>query len=148
MHLAPACTLSLAVGMRLRENHPMGAPFPNWIANSAFEKALSCGGPRPRAPLDYDGLLVNPFQTSAAAVEGLMYLAPACTLWLAVGVGLLEFRTMAAEGAFGLIARRPGTYLAAAAMGFGVNALAYIVIQSSSSLTLKVPYNESQRSCP
>jgi hypothetical protein len=45
---------------------------------------------------------------------------------------------MAAEGAFGLIVRRPGTYLAAAAMGFGVNSLAYIVIQTSSSLTLKV----------
>lgn len=47
-------------------------------------------------------------------------------------------RTMVAEGAFYLIVRRPGTYMAAAAMGFGVNALAYIVIQTSSSLTLKV----------
>lgn len=26
------------------------------------------------------------------AVEGLMYLAPACTFWLAIGVGLLEYR--------------------------------------------------------
>lgn len=45
---------------------------------------------------------------------------------------------MAAQGAFGLIARRPGVYMTAAAMGFGVNSLAYIVIQTSSSLTLKV----------
>lgn len=67
-----------------------------------------------------------------------MYLAPACTFWLACGVALMEYKTMVAEGAFGLIARRPGTYMAAAAMGFGVNALAYIVIQTSSSLTLKV----------
>ena len=30
-----------------------------------------------------------------------MYLAPACVFWLLIGVGLLEFRTMVAEGAFG-----------------------------------------------
>lgn len=67
-----------------------------------------------------------------------MYLAPACTIWLAAGVAVLELRTMIDEGAFALIARRPATYGAAAAMGFGVNALAYIVIQTASSLTLKV----------
>ena len=55
------------------------------------------------------------------AVEGLMYLAPACSLWL-----LLR---MAAENALGLIAAKPLLYLSAAAMGFGVNSLAYIVIQ-------------------
>ncbi len=42
-----------------------------------------------------------------------------------------------AEGAFQLMAGRPLAYCAAAAMGFCVNALAYIVIQTSSSLTLK-----------
>jgi len=42
-----------------------------------------------------------------------------------------------AEGAFQLMASRPLAYCAAAGMGFCVNALAYIVIQTSSSLTLK-----------
>ena len=67
-----------------------------------------------------------------------MYLAPACSLWLLLGIALMEFRTMVAEGAFLLVAARPAVYLAAAAMGFGVNSLSYIVIQTSSALTLKV----------
>lgn len=71
-------------------------------------------------------------------IEGLMYLAPACTFWLVIGVATLDLRRMLEEGAFQLIADRPLMYLAAAAMGFGVNALAYIVIQTASSLTLKV----------
>lgn len=71
-------------------------------------------------------------------IEGLMYLAPACTFWLFLGSMLLEFRNMVADGAFGLMADRPGKFILAAAMGFMVNSLAYIVIQSASSLTLKV----------
>lgn len=71
-------------------------------------------------------------------IEGLMYLAPACTLWLILGCSVLELRPMLAEGAFGLMAQRPLSFLAAAVMGFAVNALAYIVIQAASSLTLKV----------
>jgi drug/metabolite transporter (DMT)-like permease len=67
-----------------------------------------------------------------------MYLAPACTAWLLVGVAILEWPRMAAENALGLMAAKPLLYLAAAAMGFGVNSLAYIVIQLASSLTLKV----------
>ncbi|KAL4439240.1 hypothetical protein ABPG77_004142 [Micractinium sp. CCAP 211/92] len=71
-------------------------------------------------------------------IEGLMYLAPACTFWLALGSLALEFRPMLESGAFGLMAERPLKFLAAAVMGFLVNSLAYIVIQSASSLTLKV----------
>jgi hypothetical protein len=66
-----------------------------------------------------------------------MYLAPACTVWLAVGVAVVEWPRMAQEGALELMAARPHLYIAAAAMGFGVNSLAYVVIQTSSSLTLK-----------
>ena len=72
------------------------------------------------------------------AVEGLMYLAPACSFWLLLGVALYEWPKMAAANALGLIAAKPLLYLAAAAMGFAVNSLAYIVIQLASSLTLKV----------
>ena len=72
------------------------------------------------------------------AVEGLMYLAPACSFWLLLGVAVYEWPRMAEANALGLIAAKPLLYLAAAAMGFGVNSLAYIVIQLASSLTLKV----------
>ena len=50
-------------------------------------------------------------------------------MWLLLGVAVLEWPTMAAENALGLIAAKPLLYLLAAAMGFGVNSLAYIVIQ-------------------
>lgn len=76
---------------------------------------------------------------AALAVEGLMHLAPACSFWLLLGVAFYEWPKMAQANALGLIAAKPLLYLAAAAMGFGVNSLAYIVIQLASSLTLKVP---------
>ena len=71
-------------------------------------------------------------------VEGLMHLAPACSLWLGIGVVFVEARTMARENALQLIVDKPFLYALAAAMGFMVNLLAYVVIQTSSSLTLKV----------
>ena len=67
-----------------------------------------------------------------------MHLAPACLFWLLLGVAFYEWPKMAQANALGLIYDKPLLYLAAAAMGFGVNSLAYIVIQLSSSLTLKV----------
>ena len=70
-----------------------------------------------------------------------MYLAPACSLWLLLGIAIVEWPRMAAENALGLIAAKPLLYLSAAAMGFGVNSLAYIVIQLASSLTLKVIFS-------
>ena len=47
--------------------------------------------------------VVHSLDIFRTAVEGLMYLAPACVFWLLIGVGLLEFRTMVAEGAFGCV---------------------------------------------
>ena len=67
-----------------------------------------------------------------------MHLAPACSLWLALGVIFVEWRTMIAENAFQLVIEKPFIYASAAAMGFMVNLTAYMVIQTSSSLTLKV----------
>lgn len=72
------------------------------------------------------------------AVEGLMHLAPACSLWLGLGVIFMEWGRMMEENAFQLVMNKPWMYALAAAMGFMVNLLAYMVIQTSSSLTLKV----------
>lgn len=67
-----------------------------------------------------------------------MYLAPACVVWSTLGVLLFEWPAMQRTNALALVAAKPYVYLAAAAMGFGVNWLAYVVIQLASSLTLKV----------
>lgn len=71
-------------------------------------------------------------------IEGLMYLAPACTFWLLLGSFVLERQAMMAEGAWLLVREAPVQFFMAAIMGFAVNSLAYIVIQTASSLTLKV----------
>lgn len=71
-------------------------------------------------------------------VEGLMYLAPACCFWLTVGALFVEVPAMRADGAFRTLADNVGTFALAAVLGFGVNTLAYAVIITSSSLTLKV----------
>ncbi len=67
-----------------------------------------------------------------------MYLAPTCALWQATGVLVFEWQDMAANNALALVAAKPALYMAAAALGFGVNTLSYIVILTTSSLTLKV----------
>ena len=54
------------------------------------------------------------------------------------GVAVLEWPAMRDNGALQLIVDKPFWYFAAAAMGFCVNLLAYMVIQTASSLTLKV----------
>ncbi len=68
-----------------------------------------------------------------------MYLAPACFVWLMAGVAVVEWPAMRDNQALQLILNKPLWYFAAAAMGFCVNLLAYMVIQTASSLTLKVP---------
>ena len=68
-----------------------------------------------------------------------MYLAPACFVWLMAGVAVVEWPAMRDNHALQLILNKPLWYFAAAAMGFCVNLLAYMVIQTASSLTLKVP---------
>lgn len=67
-----------------------------------------------------------------------MYLAPACFFWLVLGVAVVEWPAMRDNNTLQLIADKPVTYFTAAAMGFCVNLLAYMVIQTASSLTLKV----------
>lgn len=72
------------------------------------------------------------------AVEGLMYLAPACSFWLLSGMSMLEWGRMMDNNALGRMAAKPAWYMAASAMGFTVNILSFLVIQQLSSLTLKV----------
>ena len=67
-----------------------------------------------------------------------MYLAPACLVWLMAGVAVVEWPAMRDNHALQLMLDKPLWYFAAAAMGFCVNLLAYMVIQTASSLTLKV----------
>lgn len=71
-------------------------------------------------------------------IEGLMYLAPSCFFWLGSGSLLMELRPMLKAGGFVVMASAPFKFFLAGCMGFAVNALGYIVIQSASSLTLKV----------
>ena len=71
-------------------------------------------------------------------VEGLMYLAPASLLWISAFCLVMEAPRMAAEGALATVAAHPFLFALAASLGFAVNALAYCVIVTSSSLSLKV----------
>ena len=71
-------------------------------------------------------------------VEGLYVLAPASAFWLFLASACYEFREMARQGAFRVVAANPLTFLAASTMGLGVNFLSYYVIQATSSLTMKV----------
>lgn len=78
-------------------------------------------------------------------IEGLMYLAPATTLWLFLGSLFLELPSILGSGALLVVTANPVSFCLAAVLGFGVNSMAYIVIQTSSSLTLKVDDEEGRR---
>ena len=67
------------------------------------------------------GCTLSKSDNSCAAVEGIMYLAPACTFWLFLGILVLEWLAMLQEGAINLMAQNPAKFCAAAVMGFGVN---------------------------
>ncbi len=67
-----------------------------------------------------------------------MYTAPACVFWLSIGSLLCETPRMLEANAFAKLAASPTLYCTAAAMGFMVNATAYLTIQLAGSLTFKV----------
>ena len=71
-------------------------------------------------------------------IEGLYVLAPASAFWLFVASLVLEFQNMVEKNAFMTIYNNPVIFLSASIMGLGVNYLSYLVIQATSSLTMKV----------
>lgn len=77
------------------------------------------------------GLKMGPF-------EGVMYLAPACFLWLTFGGALMEWRQISETGALSIAREHWLLFVAAACMGFMINLLAFATIKLASSLTLKV----------
>jgi hypothetical protein len=70
-------------------------------------------------------------------IEGLMYLAPASLVWMALFAALFEFPAIARDGSMAIVWANPGLFAAAASMGFAVMALAFFTIQLCGSLTLK-----------
>lgn len=77
------------------------------------------------------GLKMGPF-------EGLMYLSPACFLWLSLGGALLEWRSILDSGGLSIAREHWPLFVSAACMGFVINLLAFATIKLASSLTLKV----------
>lgn len=77
------------------------------------------------------GLRMGPF-------EGVMWMAPACWLWLMLGAAVGEWPRMIAAGHHVIPLQHPLLFGLAACLGFAVNVLAYATIKLASSLTLKV----------
>jgi hypothetical protein len=77
------------------------------------------------------GLKMGPF-------EGVMYLGPACFLWLSLGGAALEWRAIRAAGGLAIARANWRLFLLAACTGFLINLLAFATIKLASSLTLKV----------
>eukprot|EP01038_Epipyxis_sp_PR26KG_P014478 gene14478-19434_t len=77
-------------------------------------------------------------QLKFGIVEGQYVLSPASAAWLFMFSMYFEFPKMVEKNAFSIILNNPLTFLATSFMGIGVNFLSYLVIQYTSSLTMKV----------
>eukprot|EP00798_Chlamydomonas_sp_ICE-L_P021077 gene21077-27958_t len=71
-------------------------------------------------------------------MEGLKYIGSACTMWLMLQAYLWELAPIMKTRAYEVALHNPLPFIVAACAGFGVNALAILVIKLASSLTLKV----------
>jgi drug/metabolite transporter (DMT)-like permease len=72
------------------------------------------------------------------SLEALLYLAPACSLWLLLYVAMFEMPRMVEHQALSIVTKAPGMFLVSGCIGFGVNGMAMAVISLASALTLKV----------
>jgi drug/metabolite transporter (DMT)-like permease len=81
-------------------------------------------------------------------VEGLYFMAPAASVFLILGVAVLEWEQMVADGAMATIYQNPGSFGAAALLGFGVNFAGFLVIKLLGSLSMKVSRAPSAASSP
>jgi multidrug transporter EmrE-like cation transporter len=77
-------------------------------------------------------------QLKFGVIEGQYVLAPASAFWLFMASAFYELPTMIEKNAFKIILDNIGLFLVASFMGIGVNFLSYLVIQSTSSLTMKI----------
>lgn len=95
------------------------------------------------ARLVYTELFLSKLQLSPFV--GVMYLAPACLLWLSAGCLIHEWPQIIREGKMQVVWDHPGLVLGSACLGFVVNTLSIIIIKLSSGLTLKVSCYDCQR---
>lgn len=71
-------------------------------------------------------------------VEGQYVIAPASAFWLFLASAVFELQEMRERGAFGIMLRNPLPFALASCLGLAINFLSYLVIQVTSSLTMKV----------
>ena len=77
-------------------------------------------------------------QLKFGVIEGQYVLAPASAFWLFAASAFYELPTMIKNNAFTIVGDNIGLFFVASFMGIAVNFLSYLVIQSTSSLTMKV----------
>jgi len=70
--------------------------------------------------------------------EGMFFISPASLLFLVTAASLFEFKDMARNNAWAMMAQRPELFIAAGFLGFVVNFCSLGVIKFIGSLTLKV----------
>lgn len=77
-------------------------------------------------------------QLKFGVIEGQYVLAPASAFWLFAASAFYELPTMIKNNAFTIVGDNIGLFFVASFMGIAVNFLSYLVIQSTSSLTMKI----------
>eukprot|EP00597_Dinobryon_sp_UTEXLB2267_P004860 CAMPEP_0170076850 /NCGR_PEP_ID=MMETSP0019_2-20121128/13776_1 /TAXON_ID=98059 /ORGANISM="Dinobryon sp., Strain UTEXLB2267" /LENGTH=291 /DNA_ID=CAMNT_0010288809 /DNA_START=159 /DNA_END=1034 /DNA_ORIENTATION=- len=77
-------------------------------------------------------------QLKFGIVESQYVLSPASAFWLFLASALYELPTMYKDNALAIIVNNIPAFFVASFMGIGVNYLSYLVIQYTSSLTMKI----------
>jgi drug/metabolite transporter (DMT)-like permease len=77
-------------------------------------------------------------QLKFGVIEGQYVLSPASAFWLFLASAIYELPKMYNDNAITIIANNIPAFFIASFMGIGVNYLSYLVIQYTSSLTMKI----------